>query len=164
MPEDFEKLVEEYRQCMLLHRFTVGVSAPYAPPIIADCIKRVNQGKGKPDDFVADYEIIDDTPPPPPEPTFEVKKLKLRAEVSSAERSAIDAIMPPGKRQLLALKVRMITRLPADQTEEEKKLISIYASTDFEISAIQFRAAEMQVEIDHLTEAEIDQWQVKPFK
>jgi hypothetical protein len=91
--------IEAHRQDLMAHRHTTGEPRPLAGPLIESCIRRVTVAD-QPDDFVADYEIEDDTPPPP---TFLQKKNALMQGVAVMEKAAIDAVLPaPGKRRLHA--------------------------------------------------------------
>ncbi len=77
----FADQVEQYRQAMLAHRFTVDVPAPAAPSLLVEsCIRRVQYpiSAEKPDDFVADYEIVDDLP------SLDDRKVNLFVQVNLA--------------------------------------------------------------------------------
>lgn len=101
VPGDFAAVVEAHRQALLAHRATVGEPAPVADPLVERCIRRVAE-EGGPDDFVADYEIVDDTPSPAEQ--LRHRKGSLMTEVARAERARLDAISPPGKARLLLLR------------------------------------------------------------
>lgn len=64
VPDDFADRVEAFRQALLRHRTTRGVAVPTAHHLIEQCVRRVQYPikDKKPDDFVADFEIVDDTP------------------------------------------------------------------------------------------------------
>ncbi len=93
----FAAEVEDYRQRLLAHRFTVDVPAPMAASaMVEECIKRVQYPieDQKPDDFVADYEIVDDLPSLDTRKaellglallTFAKRRVELRAAGAGAE-------------------------------------------------------------------------------
>lgn len=62
LPPDFEAQVEAFRQALLKHRFMKKVAAPTAPRYVEACIVRVRYPikDKKPDDFITDYEIVED--------------------------------------------------------------------------------------------------------
>ena len=65
LPANFDQQVEAFRQALLKHRFTKGKPAPAASHIIENCIIRVRYPikDKKPDDFITNYEIVDDSVP-----------------------------------------------------------------------------------------------------
>lgn len=96
---DFEGQVEAYRQALLAHRMTVDEPRPLAGHVIESCVRRVVVSD-QPDDFVLDYEIEDDTPPPPVPPTLEQRKAVLFDAVTQMEQSALNGVaLPIGKRR-----------------------------------------------------------------
>lgn len=161
--EDFAEKVESHRQALLAHRFTIrGEGAPRSDEMVEGCVRRVFVAEDKPDDFVADYEIIDDTPPPPPPPTLAQRKNALRSEVASREMDLLNDILPFGKRRLLQLRIGRI----ADQNKaspEEKTLIARHTDVMQKSSDVHMWAAFQQAEIDDLDEASVESWQMKPF-
>jgi len=58
---EFDLAVKKHIARLKAHNFQVNKPRPTADGMIEMCIKRV-VAKGKPDDYIADYEIIDDTP------------------------------------------------------------------------------------------------------
>lgn len=60
---DLPSAVQRQIEALCGHRSTVGVAAPVPEhAIVEQCIRRVQYPieAGKPDEFVADYEIVDD--------------------------------------------------------------------------------------------------------
>jgi hypothetical protein len=62
LPFDFEQAVRDFIAAKEAHRFT-GDAAPSADALVEAAVRRVQYPieDEKPDDFVADYEIEDDT-------------------------------------------------------------------------------------------------------
>jgi hypothetical protein len=58
---DFAEHVEAFRQAKLAHHRTVDVPAPASHHLIENSVRRVPR-LDLPDEFLADYEIIDDAP------------------------------------------------------------------------------------------------------
>ncbi len=106
LPPDFEERVEAFRKKLLQHRFTEREPAPVEIPLIESCIARVQYPVKhlKPDDFIADYVIIDDTPPPPAPPTLQERKDKLLHNLMMAEQGLVTQLLPAGKTRLYSIK------------------------------------------------------------
>ena len=147
---DYPAAVEAYRQALLVHRFT-GEAAPTALPIVEQAVRRIQYpiSDGKPDDFVADYEIVDDTPPPPSDAE---RKAALVSKIMEAQHLAVDAVMPAGKLRLLTL-----------QANEAKILISQFEVVQQKLAAIEYHGATLEAAVDDLTPDQYDTWQMKPF-
>lgn len=71
---DFEARVHAFVQAKKDHLITEGVGAPTEHHVVESAVRRI-PGDGKtPDDFVADYTIVDDTMPAAPAPTLDQRK------------------------------------------------------------------------------------------
>lgn len=95
VPETFEKDVDAYREALLAHRFTLNEPAPVAPnELVHNAVKRVQHpiADKKPDDFVIDYVLLEDS--------FEEKKHRLAEHVLQAERILSNKILPQAKVRL----------------------------------------------------------------
>ncbi len=148
LPADYAEQVEAHRQELLAHRF-VGDAAPTAPALVEQAIRRV-QSEGNPDDFVTDYEVIDDTPPPPPPPSPSAAELKAEAlsRLHIAESQALDAVITSGKFRLLTM-----------QPERADELQSVIAKRN----AISLHFAKQEAELDDLTSDQYADWKPAPF-
>jgi hypothetical protein len=134
-----------------------------------------------------DFEIVDDGPTP--EQKLAAKKKTLLDEVSEAEEAAVAAISPPGKRRFLTIRdneigakrVAISNRLlaegkaPSSQPDMENAINDCLSPDDQtflkrseeikrKTDAIARAAALMQHDIEDLTEANIDAWQMTPFQ
>lgn len=107
LPFDFEAGVAAHIKAKMDHRFAViGEPAPAAAhPWIEHAVKRVNMGEGQPDDFVPDYEIIDDTPPPL---TLDQKKQVLSHQVMMARAEVAHKIVPQLKARIWSIKYHRV--------------------------------------------------------
>lgn len=106
---DFADRVERHRQARIAHQATIDVPAPVDDPLVEACIRRVRKDDG-PDEFVADYQIVDDTP------SLAERKVKLMGVVSEMEGVAAAAVAPFGKRRLFALRSQEIAHREMERT------------------------------------------------
>lgn len=162
LPFDYPNAVEAFRQAKLAHRFT-GDIGPAAPAIIENAVRRVPV-EGQADDFVLDYEIIDDLPPPPPPPTLDERKAALVATVRAAEAAALATVISPARERLLYLDLAAVYSKPeAERTDADKALHARIADVTARKSAIQRQAVLQEIEIEDLTAATIEGWTPAPF-
>lgn len=158
LPFNFEEAVQSFIAAKMAHRFT-GDAAPVSHPIVEMAVRRVQYpiDAKKPDDFVADYVIIDDTPIL----TLAEKKAALVQRLRQMEAEKINAVITPGRLRLLQLKVEAIgPKLPEEQTEEEKTLIAQLNQCFVAIRAVQMRSAEIEADIDDLSANSIDAYEL----
>ena len=154
----------------------VSLAVPQAPVEIDDAIRRIANIDGT-TDFVADYEIIG--------PTLEQKKAKLFDLVSVAEREAIKAVLPAGK--IRAYQFREADIRKADQVRysaaaaqfesidtfehftafnrpaDDTRFLDGQAAREDQRNEIYRWAANLHSDIEDLTEATVDVFEVKPF-
>lgn len=135
-----------------------GTPRPTAHPLIEACVRRVPQPKG-PDDFVVDYIMVDDLPPPQsPLLILRQKKDVLFSKITLLEKDKLDALWPPGKRRLQVLNQNEILAKGEKTTDEEKKILLEFKEMLGQYQAIEKRAAVLFSEIEDLTEENIDSW------
>lgn len=133
-------------------------------------------------DFAPDYEIIP--------PSLDKRKARLFDQVSTAEREAIHAVLPPGKirayqfreqdirqadqvRYRQAETARVAAKLPdpidfvkfsADNRPvADTRFLEEQAAREDQRNEIQRWAANLHSDIEDLTEATVDAWEMKPF-
>lgn len=85
---------------------------PVARPLIDAAVRRNDDNTVTPD-----YVIVDDGPTP--EQILRTKKNALLAEVGRMEQSAIDAIIPIGKRRLRDMTYNNIMNVAATRSQQE---------------------------------------------
>lgn len=148
MPEGFEQLVEEFRQAKAQHTLTVDVPAPTAAhPLIEQCVKRTFGGMGKPDAFVPNYEIIDDTIL-----SLEAKKEKLTQQVLASEKKQKEQVLPSGKARLLKLKYNESLNKGKLMAPDDISYIVNYETNLAKLDKLDRDVAHILAEIDDLTE------------
>lgn len=163
LPYDFEAEVAKYIKARKDHQKTVGEPAPAAPLLVEGAVKVV-PGTIKPptaDDYVADYEIFDDTPPPP---TLDQRKAILAGEAAVMGQSAIDKFRPPLKVRLLDMDFNRALSIDENKrTTADKATIAMAYDRAQRIDAITYHLAKMEAQIHDLTEKNIDAWKPAPF-
>jgi hypothetical protein len=151
LPFDFEQAVRDFIAAKEAHRFT-GDAAPSADVLVERAVRRVQYPieDEKPDDFVANYEIEDDAPPPP---TLAERKQAMIMESRLAEQAAIETLIPAGKRRLMDMDYRRALAVPEDQrSPAQQRVISDRAALDAQIEAISYAAAQREAEIEDIAE------------
>jgi hypothetical protein len=158
LPYSYADAVEKFRQAKLEHRFT-GDVAPSAPAIIEQVVRRVPV-QGQADDFVADYEIIEDIPMP----TLADKKAALVGTIRTMEAAALAKIISPGRERLMGLDLNAVYAKPeAARSDADGALLAKAADIAFRKQVVQRHGAELEVAVEELTDATIDGWQPTGF-
>ncbi|UZE51890.1 hypothetical protein ONR75_15775 [Rhodopseudomonas sp. P2A-2r] len=158
---DFAAAVEGHRQALLAHRFT-GDAAPTAHDLIASAVRRV-PCEGGPDDFVSDFEIVDDTPVVVP-PTPQQVRDDLIARLRSAENVAALAVLGNGALRLLSLDAREAAMKPLEQrTAADTAALDRMQSVTDRRTAIDRHAATIEAAIELLPFDQLTTFEFEPF-
>jgi hypothetical protein len=167
LPFDFETEVKNFIQAKKDHQNTKDVMAPAHHPLVEMAVRRVSNGVNERDDFVADYTIVDDTPPPP---TLDEKKAMLADEVMRNANVLASQIIPPLKRKLFDFQISdayaAISRAKAsgqEPSDADKATIAEHETRTAKIDAVYRHVAALESQIHDLTEDQIDVWQGAPF-
>jgi hypothetical protein len=153
LPYNYADAVETFRQAKLAHRFT-GDIAPSAPAIIEHAVRRVPRD-GQADDFVADYEIIDDIPVP----TLAERKAALAAAIRSAEAAALAKIISPARERLQGLDLNAVYAKPeAERTDADRALLSSAIAIAARKDVVHRHGIHLEIAIEELTDATIGGW------
>lgn len=170
LPYDFEKAVAEYVVARREHSQTIGEGAPRARDQLVELfVKRVPPNEhNNEEDFVADFEIVDDMQaPPPPDPavlTLDQKKAKLASEAQAAAIVIWDKILPPLKRRMVAAdRGRIFKIAEQDRTPVDVAAMAKYEADQERGQAIELHLGLLESEIDDLTEETVDAWKPKEF-
>lgn len=158
---EFGGAVDAYIKELQAHRFTTGEAAPSPPHGLVELVVARVQTPGKPDDFVANYRIVDDTPPPP---SLADRKAALAVSAQQQADAALAKVSPPLKRRLAMLRVHEAANVPKDKMTAAH-VATLKAATDRSAkeAAIMLNLAQMESDIDDLTSATIDAWKPTPF-
>src|SRR6185437_15000897 len=150
----------------------VSCPRPKAHPIVESAVNENDE---------ADFEIVDDGPTA--EQKLASRKMELLGEVSEAEKAAVFAVMPFGKRRLLAIREREIllseqtikqgflakmigktSRDPAqDRTPADAQFMAEQQDRRDRITAIERAAAQAMSDIEDLTLDTIGAWKCPSF-
>ncbi len=169
--KEFHKEVEALRQAKLDHRFTQNTPVPVVHPLLDQAIRRVPAAlvsdnppvHDGPDDFVIDYEIIDDLPKP------DEKKQHLRGVFLTEETRIGNNILPPGKRRITNLRIIEIEdkisrdRGDTNLSQEDKDFMADVQKKKDQLDKLHRFGAQVESEIEDLTEENIDSWVMPSF-
>jgi len=154
LPFRFEEELERHIKAMEGHRFAeVGIAAPFSHPMIHAAIRRVQYpvNENKPDDFVADYEIIDDAPP-----LWERKKALVEL-VERHEEEIANRIWPLPLRRMDMMDLEDL-QLETNLTQAEKERKAEIEVKSMRLEALKRKAAHVIATIDVLDETNIGSW------
>jgi hypothetical protein len=159
----------------------VSLAVPQAPHDILDPAIRCTEQADGTHTFEPDYEIV-----PPAPPSLESRKAKLLDLVSNAEHAALIAVLPQGKVRAFHFRDEDIRKadqvrykaqeavpvsnpMPFDifsrvnRPADDTRFLEEQAAREAKRQAIYRWAANLQSDIEDLTEATIDGWEMKPF-
>ena len=110
---------------------------------------------GHADDFVADYEVIEDMPVP----TLAERKQALVGTIRAMEAAALARIISPARERLMGLDINAVYLKPeAERTEADRALLERMSQLAARKEVVYRHSAVLEVAVEELTEATIDGW------
>lgn len=163
----FKKTVDRYIAELTAHNYSKGKPRPVAPhPLVEQAINRVVRPR-QPDQFVPDYEILDDTPEPEfianiqePVLTFEDKKNILLGQLTAAEIKARHRILTPGRARLFSAEYNILKSKGDKLSDQEKEQLAEKQVILDKCHELELAAAHVHIAIDDLTEYTIDNFKI----
>jgi hypothetical protein len=156
---EFEVAVANYIHAMVAFGREEGKPRPTAHSLVELAVKRIEK-KGKPDDYAADYTIVDDTPVV----TLADKKLKCHAAIVAAENAARYKILPERRVRLVSIQHGIATAKPeAERTDADKAAISFYEDVSKKWNEITLLGATAEAALEDLTDDTVDTWSPPQF-
>ncbi|WP_457488948.1 hypothetical protein [Tardiphaga sp. P5_C10] len=165
LPFAFAEAVEAHRLALIEHRQT-GNATPTHDPRVEAAVRRVivPLEEGRPDDFVTDYEIIDDTPPPPAPPTPAERRAQLLSSVQKSQAEAAAKVVSPARARLLSMDVSRVYAKPVEsRTPADDAIMAQHAAIQARFNALTYHTAKLEVEIEDLADDQLDSWQMTDF-
>ncbi len=168
--EEFEAAVASHIAALKASNSAKDKPRPTAHPLVEACVKRVTYPviSRRPDDYVADYVIIDDTPeqpPAPPAPSLDEKKQFIMQQMRQVENVAKQKYFPFLKLRLLELEFQDAMQVPeADRTPEQQQAVAKFMEVQAGYRLIDKQAAQAEAALADLDEATIDSWQMPTFE
>lgn len=164
--DDFAAAVAAYIKAKKDHQKTIGEPAPTAAALVEAAVRVVHFPieAGRADDYVADYNVEDDTPPPPPPPTLDERRAKLAMEAQAAYEAALEVVFPKLKRRLFQLRATAARSIdPAKRAPTDSAIVAAADAIDAKAVALHLHLAEVEDAISDLTEETIGAYKVPPF-
>lgn len=160
MPFDFEKAIADHIKALKAHQLTIHEPVPTSHPMVEHAIRRVQYpiDDKKPDDFVADFQVIDDSP------SLDERKAALGQSIRQEANGLIQAIMPPLKQRLWEMQYQDAIAIDVKKRSSAQKTeIAKYEAKVSKVQAIMRHLAQQESDIHDLTDATIDGWRAAPF-
>jgi hypothetical protein len=159
LPFDFDKAVADFVQAKKDHLMTEGMPAPTAHPTVEAAVRRIPGTVDQPDDFVADYQVVDDTPPPAE------RKAAVATALRAEAQSRLDVVTPPLKTRLWNLQYSeaMMARSKESATAAQEIMIAEHEARAAKSQAILRHLAEMESQLHDLPDDMADIWKPAPF-
>jgi hypothetical protein len=118
------------------------------------------QTPGQADDFVADYEILEDIPVP----TLAERKQALVAAIRALETAALANIISPARERLMGLDVNAVYVKPeAERSDADRALLARLSQLAARKEIVHRHSAGLEIAVEELTEATIGGWTAKEF-
>lgn len=115
----------------------------------------------QPDDFLPNYKIVDDTPPPP---TLDERKLKLAGALENEAHKITADLSPPLKRRFWELQYGEAVAVDvAQRSADQKATVAKYEARTVKVNAVYRHLAQMHSAIHDLTEETFDGWSPSPW-
>lgn len=157
-PAVFQQAVEAHVEALRAFVHTVGVSRPTAHPLVDAAVTR-HSISGGPDEFEANYTIIDDMTL-----SLDSKKHVLLDRLALAENTAKFKILPQRKMRLATLRFNLAaSKLEELRTIRDNEHIASYTRIQNAWRDIELIGAGAESDIDDLTEDNVDSWQLPTF-
>lgn len=157
--EEFETAVADHIQALVAFSHEEGKPRPTAHSLVELAVKRIEK-KGKPDDYAADYTIVDDTPVVP----LADKKLKCHAALIAAENVAKYKIVPERRVRLVTLQYNAaMAKLEDERTDADREAISVWVDAFKKWNEITLISATAEAALEELTDDTVDTWSPPQF-
>lgn len=160
LPFDFGGAVDAHIKALQAHRTTEHAAAPTAHPLVERAISRVQYPvtDGKPDDFVPNYKVVDDSP------SLDDRKMALVQSLTDEATRLMAGIMPPLKQDLWNLQYADAVAVEdKKRTSAQNAAIKLHEDRIAKVRAIHMHLAQMKSDIHDLTESTIEKWKAAPF-
>ena len=166
--EDFALCVQKHADDLRTHDAHMAEIAagdkdrvPYPPPssleLVDRCVRRP--------DLVADFEVVDDTPPgPTEEERLQTARAARRGEVARLEAAAEATIIPPGKVRAHNIRVADALHVPeGKRSKADVAFLREHEAVGKRIDAIHRHGAKLEAVIEDMDEEALKTWQPEPF-
>lgn len=157
-PKVFEEAVVAHVEALRAFVHTIGIPRPTAHPLVDAAVTR-HTVSGAPDEFEANYYIVDDVTL-----SLDDKKHVLLDRLALAENIAKFKILPQRKMRLATLRFNLAaSKIEELRTARDNEHIASYTRIQNAWRDIELIGAHAESDIDDLTEDNVDSWLLPTF-